>query len=128
MIILFFQKSLLYCSVLHIGYKKNFQLISHNPFPCSARIKPQPTTAGRKTTSNLNYQRLYTLIAGNTPSLLHDGYVHDWLVHRLLLRSISHVLSLQEHVDLPERRPFRRLPIPTFPHEIVNLSGAVPRL
>ena len=78
-----------------------------------------------KTMSNSNYQHLYTLIAA---SLLHDGYVHDGLVQRLLLRSISHVLSLQEHVNLSERRPFRRLPIPTLPHEVVNLSGAVARL
>ena len=31
-------------------------------------------------------------------------------------------------MNLPKRRPFRRLPIPTFPHEVVNLSGAVSRL
>ena len=41
--------------------------------------------------------------------------------------TISHILTLKEHVDLTERRPTRHLTVPAFPHQIKDLFRAVCR-
>ena len=42
-------------------------------------------------------------------------------------RVVAQVLPLQEHVDLPERRPLLLLALPALAHEVPHLPGAAAR-
>ena len=67
---------------------------------------------------------IWTLYFGhNTP--LYDRHIILCWRRSLVVRTISHVLSLQEHVNLPECRSTRNVSIPTLPHQIKDLLGTV---
>ena len=46
----------------------------------------------------------------------------------LIERAVAHVLTLQEHVDLAERRPAGLVAVPALAHQIVDLARAQRRL
>jgi len=46
----------------------------------------------------------------------------------LVGRAVAHVLPLQEHVHLAERRPLRRVAVPALDHQVVDLARTVARL
>ena len=72
----------------------------------------------------------YTNITIGTLYFGHNTRLYDRHIilcgrRSLVVRTISHVLSLQEHVNLPECRSTRHVPIPTLPHQIKDLFRTV---
>ena len=61
------------------------------------------------------------LLNPDTSSTDGDAKISQLLIRRV----VAHVLSLQEHVYLPECGPHSIIPVPALAHQVVDLLGTV---